>query len=70
MAKKKKVKYKIGQFVYSYQNPTEKRPINRIRESQDGDYDHMYRLTLPDRQGYPVNSNWINEKSLSLRKQK
>jgi hypothetical protein len=65
MIKKKKVKYKIGQSVYSYQNKTEKRPINYIRESEDGTYDHKYRLSLPN-----GNSNWINEKSLYLTKKK
>jgi hypothetical protein len=65
MIKKKKVKYKIGQSVYSYQNKAEKRPINYIRESEDGTYDHKYRLSLPN-----GNSNWINEKSLYLTKKK
>lgn len=70
MAKKKKVKYKIGQFVYSYQNKKEKRPINFIKKSEDGDFEHKYRLTLSGSDGYPKNSNWIDEKSLSLRPQK
>ena len=68
MAKQKKVKYKVGQFVYSHQNPTEKRPINRIRISDDGDYDHAYRLTLSGNDGFPKNSKWIDEKGLSLKK--
>lgn len=63
MAKKKKVKYKVGQLVYSYQNKNKKCPINYIRESEDGQYDHKYRLTLPD-----GNSNWISESSLYLTK--
>ena len=65
MAKVKKVKYKIGQLVYSYQNKTKKCPINYIKESEDGQYDHKYRLSLPD-----GNSNWINESSLYLTKKK
>lgn len=65
MAKQKKVKYKVGQLVYSYQNKTKKCPINYIKESEDGTYDHKYRLTLPD-----GNSNWINESSLYLTKKK
>ena len=66
----KKVKYKLGQFVYSYMNPKEKRPINRIRISKNGYYEHSYRLTLSGNDGYPRNSKWIDEKSLSLRKLK
>lgn len=66
--KPKKAKFKLGQFVYSYQNKTEKRPINRIHLSDDPEYPHRYRLTLTDNEGYPKNSNWINEGSLKLRK--
>jgi hypothetical protein len=65
MAKKKKVKYRVGQLVYSYQNKTEKRPIRYIRQSEDGTYDHKYKISLKD--GF---SNWIDERSLYLRKKK
>jgi hypothetical protein len=65
MKKKKKVKFKIGQLVYSYQNKTKKHPINRIMESDDSQYEHKYRLSLPS-----GNSNWISESSLYLTKKK
>jgi hypothetical protein len=69
-SKMKKPKFKIGQFVYSYQNPNERRPINYIKESSEQPYAHRYRLTLTDASGYGKNSNWIDEQSLSLKKQK
>ena len=59
----KKLKYKVGQMVYSYQNPTVKYPITWIRESKLKGYDHAYKLSLKN--GY---SNWINEKSIYLTK--
>jgi hypothetical protein len=59
----KKIKYKVGQMVYSYQNPTVKYPITWIRESKLKGYDHAYKLSLKN--GY---SNWINEKSIYLTK--
>ena len=61
----KKIKYKVGQMVYSYQNPTVKYPITWIRESKLKGYDHAYKLSLKN--GY---SNWINEKSIYLTKKK
>ena len=61
----KKLKYKVGQMVYSYQNPTVKYPITWIRESKLKGYDHAYKLSLKN--GY---SNWINEKSIYLTKKK
>ena len=67
MVKSKKVKYREGQFVYSYLNPKEKRPINRIRKSNNSYYDHAYRLTLSGNDGFPRNSKWVDEKSLSLK---
>lgn len=71
MAKRVKApKYKVGQFVYSYQNPTEKRPINMIRKAKEPGYNHAYRLTLAGADGYGKNSNWIDEPSLSLRKKR
>ena len=68
--KAKKPKYKIGQMVYSYQNRNKKARINFIRISEDSQFDHKYRLTLPGEDGYNKNSNWINESSLYLTKRK
>ena len=69
-AKAKKPKYKIGQMVYSYQNRDKKAPINYIIFSQDPQFEHKYRLTLPGEDGYSRSSNWINESSLYLTKRK
>ena len=60
----KKAKYRLGQKVYSYQNPSTPAKINRIRLAEKGtQYDNAYRLSLPS-----GNSKWIGEGSLSLRK--
>lgn len=66
--KKLKPKFRIGEFVYSYHNPTEKRQINAIRVSKKFGVAHKYRLTLSDQQSKPKKSVWIDEKSLSKRK--
>lgn len=59
----KKPKYKIGEKVYSYQNRNKPYPINYIRESNDPNYPHNYRLSLPN-----GNSNWISENSIAKTK--
>ena len=65
----KKSKYRIGEKVYSYQNPTVARKIDRIRYAEKGTpFQNAYRLILKDSRGYNKNSNWINENSLSKRK--
>ena len=64
MKKVKKPKYKVGDMVYSWRNPTEKKRINRILISEDPNYDHKYRLTLTGDDGYNYNSSWINETSI------
>ena len=59
MRSPKPLKYKIGDMVYSYQNPNIKRPIARIYPSENPLYDHRYQLALKDRR-----SKWIDERSL------
>lgn len=59
-------KYKLGQMVYSYQNPTIAAPIIAIHLSDDPLYAHTYILRIPGREGIGTrNSNNINEESLS-----
>jgi hypothetical protein len=72
MPEYKKPKYHIGEAVYSYQNPSVARKINYIRAGKFGDRYSItaYRLTLLDNEGQLRNSNWINENSLSKRKQR
>jgi hypothetical protein len=57
----KKPKFKIGDKVYSYQNKKELGEVNRIVVENDPEYEHKYRITLPNGQ----NSKWIDEPSLS-----
>ena len=66
--KSKPLKYKMGDMVYSYQNPTVARPVNKIIRSDDPEYDHKYILSLKDKDGYSHSSKHINEKSLRKRK--
>ena len=69
MAKRvKSAKFKVGDMVYSWQNPTIKRPVNRVNLSDDPEYPHKYRLTLIDRDGERHNSKWTDEPSLHKRK--
>jgi len=63
----KKAKYKVGDMVYSWQNPTVKREINRVTPPDDLGI-IRYRLTLIGRDGERHNSKWTNESSLSKRK--
>ena len=55
----KPIKYKIGDMVYSYQNPTVKRPIISIYPSENPLYDHKYRVQLKERR-----SKWMDERSM------
>ena len=67
-------KYLKDEEVYSYQNPNVKAPISHI---QKRDYGYAYKLSLPvDGDGkvvrggkYRKSSKWIDEESLSKRKQ-
>lgn len=61
-------KYKMGQRFYSYQNPTVKRAINKIRPSDDPVYAHSYILALRDKDGYSYSSKWMGEGTLSKTK--
>ncbi len=58
-------KYKIGDMVYSYQNPEKKMPVSFIRKA-DTPYSHAYKLNLKTDDGYSRSSKWINEESLSF----
>ena len=62
-----KSKYKVGDMVYSYQNPTVKRRISHIH-IEKSPYQNKYKLSLRDKDGYSYSSKWINEGSLSKHK--
>lgn len=66
--KRAKMKYKVGDMVYSYVNPTVKRRVSHARADPDPGYPNRYKLALVDRDGYGYSSKWINEGSLSRRK--
>lgn len=58
-------KCKVGQKVYSYQNPLIPATIERIRKYEESGFQHAYRLSLPSKDGFTKNSNWIDERTLS-----
>jgi len=68
LKKIKPPKYKRGDLVYSYQNPTVKRPVSHVFPSDDPEYSHKYKLALQDKDGYSYSSKYLNEESLSRRK--
>lgn len=63
-----KQKFKLGDFVYSSLNPTEKRQISEVKELKTGVKGFVYKLILSDSKGRPKKSKWISERSLSRRK--
>ena len=62
-----KLKYKVGDMVYTYLNPTVKRRISHVHQNEPG-YPNSYKLALVDREGYSYSSHWVNESSISKRK--
>ena len=64
----KKPKYKVGDMVYSWQNPTVKRRVSHRRLSDEAGYPHKYKVALIDKDGYGHSSIWMNECSLSKRR--
>lgn len=65
-----KPRYKVGEFVYSKLNPTEKRQINEIKQFKTLGVKPKYRLILCDAKGHPKRSGWIEESTLSRRKKR
>jgi len=60
-------KYKLGDMVFSYQNPTAPAPIIQINPSSDPGYEATYILRIPTASGEGTkNSYYINEGSLTL----
>lgn len=65
-----KPRYKVGEFVYSKLNPTEKRQINEVKQFKAPGVKPKYRLILCDAKGHPKRSSLIEESSLSRRKKR
>lgn len=68
MKKIKAPKFRVGDLVYSWQNPCVKREVSHVSLSDDPTYPHKYKLSLRDRKGYSYSSKWLNEDSLKRRK--
>jgi hypothetical protein len=68
--KLQKPRYKVGEFVYSKLNPTEKRQIEDIKQFKTPGVKSKYRLLLCDAKGKPKRSVWIEESTLSRRKKR
>jgi len=63
-----KTKYKVGDWVYSWQNTGSKARITRIERGKDG-YPDRYILTMYDRpDGYPRNLKATTDSSLTMRR--
>jgi hypothetical protein len=61
----KKAKYRVGEKVYSYQNPTVKMPIAEVQALIDDNTPmNRYRLLLKTESGKPKFGNWISELSI------
>jgi hypothetical protein len=70
MKKLKPPKYKRGDMVYTYQNPTKAYPVSHIFPSDDPEYSHKYKLALRDKDGFGYSSKYMNEESLSRRRKR
>ena len=68
--KNKAPKYTYGNMLYSYLNPTKAGRVFKVIKSNDPSIDHMYQLTLKDKDGLTYSSKVINEKSLYKTKRK
>lgn len=67
----KKPKFKTGDMVYSWQNPTYKARVSHINPATEYGYNHQYKVSLRDKEGYSHSSKWMGEPSLhKTRKEK
>ena len=61
-------RFDVDDMVYSWQNPTVRRSVTKIQESREPGYQHKYKVSLRDQDGYSYSSKWMNESSLSRRR--
>ncbi len=69
----RKAKFKVGDMVYSWQNPNYKARVSFVRDNgveDNTDYGFSYKVTLKDREGYTHSSKWMDEDSLYKYKKK
>ena len=67
-----KPKFKVGDMVYSWQNPDVKRRVSFVREADENDPmdSHKYIVSLRDENGYSYSSKWMGEKSMRRTKKR
>ena len=61
------LKFRVGDMVYTYQNPNYKARISHVRDGED-EYQNAYKVALIDDDGYSRSSKWINESSITKRR--
>lgn len=57
-------KFRVGDMVYSWQNPSKKRRVSHVNLSTEKGFPHKYKVALKNPDGYSYSSKWMNEKSL------
>jgi len=62
-AMNKKPKFKVGDMVFSYENPNNKRPISIVYTYENDN--PKYKISLLDKEGYTFSSKFISEQSIS-----
>ena len=62
-----RLKYRVGDMVFSYANPTKKCRISKTFQNDRG-YPNSYIIALTDDEGYSYSSKYIDEKSISKRR--
>jgi hypothetical protein len=67
--KGRKPKYKVGDMVYSWQNPTVKRRVSHVQLQPSG-FPPKYKVALYDKEGYSYSSKWMDEASLRKTKRR
>ncbi len=69
MAKRiSKPKFKVGDMVYSWQNPDVRRRVSHVFPSEHYGYPHKYKVALVDSEGYSRSSKYMDETSLCKRR--
>ncbi len=62
-------KFKVGDMVYSWQNPDYKAEVAFVNPREiDGKTEYHYKVTLKDKDGYTKSSKWMHESGMSKTK--
>ena len=67
-----KPRFKVGDMVYSWQNPNVKRRVSFVRVADPNDPmdQHQYVVSLRDKDDYSYSSKWMGEKSMRKTKKR